>query len=58
MQLLCFGLIHVMHFCLVPNFLIQRLQYVLNSAARVIARSKKFDHSTPLLIELHWLHLK
>ena len=32
-----------------PNFLIQRLQYVLNSAAR------KFDHITPLLIELHWL---
>ena len=42
--------------CLVlANFLIQRLQYVLNSAARVIARSRKFDHITPLLIELHWL---
>ena len=38
-----------------PNFFIQRLQYVLNSAARVIARSWKFDHITPLLIELHWL---
>ena len=38
-----------------PNFLIQRLQYVLNSAARVIARSWKFDHITLLLIELHWL---
>ena len=38
-----------------PNFLIQRLQYVLNSAARVIARCRKFDHITPLLIELHWL---
>ena len=38
-----------------PNFLIQRLQHVLNSAARVIARSRKFDHITPLLIELHWL---
>ena len=37
-----------------PNFL-QRLQYVLNSAPRVIARSRKFDHITPLLIELHWL---
>ena len=31
-----------------PNFLIQRLQYVLNSAARVIARSRKFDQITPL----------
>ena len=38
-----------------PNFLIQRLQYVLNSAVRVIACSRKFDHITPLLIELHWL---
>ena len=38
-----------------PNFFIQHLQYVLNSAARVIARSWKFDHITPLLIELHWL---
>ena len=38
-----------------PNFRIQRLQYVLNSAARVIARSGKFDHITSLLIELHWL---
>ena len=38
-----------------PNFPIQRLQYVLNSAARVFARSRKFDQITPLLIELHWL---
>ena len=38
-----------------PNFLIQRLQYVLNSAARVIARSRKFDHITPSPIELRWL---
>ena len=38
-----------------PNFLIQRSQYVLNSAARVIVRSRKFDHIAPLLIELHWL---
>ena len=30
-----------------PNFLIQCLQYVLNS--------RKFDHITPLLIELRWL---
>ena len=37
------------------NFLIQRSQYVLNSAARVIVRSRKFDHIAPLLIELHWL---
>ena len=41
-----------------PNFLIQRSQYVLNSAARGIPRSRKFDHITPLLIELHWLRVE
>lgn len=37
-----------------PNFLIQHLQCAINSG-RVIACSRKFDHITPLLIELHWL---
>ena len=55
MHLLLLGLIHALLFGL-PNFLIQRLQYVLNSAARVIAHSRKFHHVTPFLIELHWLH--
>jgi hypothetical protein len=34
---------------------IQRLQSVLNSAARVVCLSPKFDHITPHLTELHWL---
>ena len=38
-----------------PGNLIQRLQYVLNSAARLISLSRKADHITPLLIDLHWL---
>ena len=38
-----------------PDYLIQRLQYVLNAAAKVITCKRKFDHDTPLLIELHWL---
>lgn len=33
----------------------QRLQLVQNSAARLIFRSKKRDHVTPLLRALHWL---
>jgi hypothetical protein len=37
---------------------IQRLQRVLNSAARVVCLSPKFDHITPHLIELHWLPVK
>jgi len=31
------------------NYLIQRLQYVVNYAARVIARSRRFDHVTQLV---------
>ena len=38
-----------------PGYLIQRLQYVMNAAAKVITCKQKFDHVTPLLIELHWL---
>ena len=38
-----------------PDYLIQRLQYVMNAAAKVITCNQKFDHVTPLLIELHWL---
>ena len=36
-----------------PDYLIQRLQYVMNAAAKVIIC--KSLHVTPLLIELNWL---
>lgn len=39
----------------VPKYLINRLQCVQNSAARLVSSSKKFDHITPVLIDLHWL---
>ena len=35
--------------------MIDRLQNVQNSAARLIARRRKFDHITPVMKELHWL---
>jgi len=35
--------------------LINKLQLVQNAAAKMITRSKKFDHVTPLLHQLHWL---
>ena len=38
-----------------PNYQIDKLQMVQNSAARVIKKCKKSDHITPLLIDLHWL---
>ena len=34
------------------------LQAVQNFAARIICGSRKFDHVTPLLKELHWLPVK
>ena len=38
-----------------PWSLVQQLQSVLNSAARLIFGLKRFDHITPALMELHWL---
>ena len=39
----------------VPKNQIKKLQRVQNAAARVVTRSRKFEHITPSLIELHWL---
>jgi len=33
----------------------QKLLYVLNVAARVVTGTRKFDHITPVLRQLHWL---
>jgi hypothetical protein len=38
-----------------PAYLMDRLQSVLNAAARLIFSAKKSEHVTPLLRELHWL---
>ena len=35
-----------------------KLQLVQNAAVRLISRSKKRDHVTPLLYNLHWLPIK
>ena len=35
--------------------LLMKLQSVLSAAARLIFFKRKFDHVTPLLLELHWL---
>ena len=33
---------------------VKKLQYVQNTAARIISRTRKFDHITPVLSDLHW----
>ena len=35
--------------------MISSLQSVQNTAARIVTLTKKFDHITPVLIQLHWL---
>ncbi len=41
-----------------PASSINKLQIVQNAAARVLTRSRKYDHITPIVQSLHWLHIK
>uniref|UniRef100_A0A8C7IHH4 Reverse transcriptase domain-containing protein n=1 Tax=Oncorhynchus kisutch TaxID=8019 RepID=A0A8C7IHH4_ONCKI len=41
-----------------PDKALNRLQLVLNTAARILTRTKKCDHITPVLASLHWLPVK
>ncbi len=41
-----------------PASSINKLQIVQNTAARVLTRSRKYDHITPILQSLHWLPIK
>ena len=38
-----------------PDYQIQRLQRVHNTAARILTLTRKYDHITPILRDLHWL---
>jgi len=38
--------------------LLMKLQTVQNAAARVVTGTKKFDHITPVLCQLHWLPVR
>ena len=40
-----------------PSSYTNRLQLVLNSAARAVTRTPKFQHITPILKSLHWLKI-
>ena len=41
-----------------PESQITKLQRIQNSAARLVSLSRKYDHLTPILHELHWLPVK
>lgn len=42
----------------ISDSLLHSLQKVQNTAARIITRTKKYDHITPHLKDLHWLPLE
>ena len=42
----------------IPDHNIKKLQQIQNSAARIVSKSKKYNHITPILKELHWLPVK
>ena len=42
----------------VPNYLLRKLQLVMNRAASLIKGLSRRDRITPALIELHWLPIK
>ena len=41
-----------------PASAVSRLQSVQNSAARLVTRSRRSDHITPILRDLHWLPVR
>ena len=41
-----------------PETLLQKLQRVQNAAARLVTGTRKYEHITPVLKELHWLPIK
>ena len=42
----------------VPNYLLRKLQLVMNRAARLVKGLSRRDRITPALIDLHWLPIK
>jgi hypothetical protein len=42
----------------ITDSLLSKLQSVENAAAKLITGACKFDHITPVLSDLHWLHVR
>jgi hypothetical protein len=41
-----------------PDCELKKVQRVQNAAARLLTSTRKYDHITPVLRELHWLPVK
>ena len=46
----CNGLLHGL-----TTNLVAKLQSILNTAARLVTKTRKYEHITPVMINLHWL---
>ena len=42
----------------IPEYMIQKIQRIQNTSARVITQTSKYEHITPTLKHLHWLPVK
>lgn len=42
----------------VPKYELSKLQRVLNAAARLLTNTRKYDHISPILKQLHWLPIE
>ena len=42
----------------IPSVLISQIQRVQNAVVKVVTKTRKHDHVTPLLAKLHWLPIK
>ena len=42
----------------INDCLLKKLQLIQNTAARVLSKTRKYDHITPVLKKLHWLPVK
>jgi hypothetical protein len=41
-----------------PSMQLNKLQKILNTAARMTTLTKKYEHITPVLKDLHWLNVE
>ena len=46
------------HYSGLPNYVLKRLQLIMNKAARLIKDQSRRERITPTLIDLHWLPIK
>ena len=47
------GLLHGL-----PTNLVAKLQSILNTAARLVTKTRKYEHISPVMINLHWLPIQ